>query len=109
MSVIKGLKHTDGQIIVINNFSIKGADSQSDEHKREGEIQATMYKSGAQALRDQNGILDEYEKVLQKCWIIEDVLSKMNEKSTLSQGEALWKLVYNFVLSKIGPGWSEII
>ena len=106
----KALKHTDGRIIVINNFAIKGA-SKTDEdfaHEREGEVQATMYKDGAQALRDQAGTLDEFEKVIRKYYSVPEVLDAMTMTTTLPMGEALWELVYDFILTKAGEGWSKI-
>ena len=106
----KALKHTDGRIIVVKSYAIRGASSQDEDfaHEREGEMQATMYKDSQQALRDLNGTLDEYERTIRKHWNIPDVISKMTMTSALPLGEAIHEAVYDFVLAKIGAGWSKI-
>ena len=103
----KGLKNTDNEIIVVNEYELYF--SSRNAGRNEIYISASMYKDAQHALRDQNGTLNEWDYNIKcKSWNVSDPLIKMTDVPTLPQGEAFHEAVYDFVLSKLGPGWSKI-
>ena len=106
----KALKHTDGRIITVNFGELKWSNKTGDDyaHEREGYIQATMYQNGAQALRDANGTLTEWERVQTKNYNFAEVMSLLTMTTDLPIGEAIQEIAYDFLLTKVGDGWIKI-
>ena len=103
----KGLKHTNGNVIVVKDYEIRH--SANEEHYREANIAAYMYKDSQHALRDQNGTLSEWDfPIKRKSWNIPDPIAKLSGTTTLPIGEAVHEAIYDFVLTKAGKGWSKI-
>ena len=103
----KGLKNTENEIIVVNEYELRFSSKHYD--MNEINISASMYKDAQHALRDQNGTLTEWDfNIKRKSWNVTDPLTKMTDVPTLPQGEAFHEAIYDFVLSKLGAGWTKI-
>lgn len=97
------ITHTDGRIIIVNYFEIKGTISDNPSEGN-GIVQATMFKDLAHKLRWETNTLDvDFEHVKLRNFDIPDIVDKLN--TTIDGGQGLWDLVYQFILDKLGDGW----
>ena len=110
MAKIIGLEHTDGMKVRLEKFSLSGSEVFTGSPQNDGILVIQKFRDQAMMDSYDAGTLDEFTIVKKTTITINSVLDKMGQTpdGTMTDGERLWFLVYDFIKNKLGTGWSFI-